>query len=215
MRPQDAAAPPNELCYHLGMNIVVISGSTRADSASLKVSNYLVQKLNGNGIETNLVDLNESRLPLYDDGPSKSDETWLKVLPLLTKADAYIFVSPEWDGMFSVGLHNLLNYTASAVDDKPLAHKPVMLVGVSSGMGGAYPLAQMKAMGQKNNHFVVIPDNLRFAKFKEVFVDGELAEGGLKARVEYSLKLLAEYAEALKSVRSSSSLDLDTFASGV
>ncbi|MDQ3093897.1 MAG: NAD(P)H-dependent oxidoreductase [bacterium] len=197
------------------MKISVISGSTRSGSKTLEVSEYLAKSLKESGVDVELIDLNELRLPLYDDDSVKQDKTWLKILPKLQSSDGFIFASPEWDGMFSVGLHNLFYYTASATGTKPLAHKPVLLVGVSSGMGGAYPIAQMKSVGQKNNHFVVIPENLRFAQVGDALVDGEIVIQGLKSRTKYSLKILVEYAKAIKVVRDSESIDLKTFASGV
>ncbi|MDQ2973390.1 MAG: NAD(P)H-dependent oxidoreductase [bacterium] len=197
------------------MKITVVSGSTRNGSKTLEVSSHLKKLLKDSDVDVELIDLNEMRLPLYDDDTVKQNKTWVEMLPKLQSSDGFIFASPEWDGMFSVGLHNLFYYTASATDTKPLAHKPVLLVGVSAGLGGAYPIAQMKSMGQKNNHFVVIPENLRFAHVGDALVDGEIKIQGLKARTEYSLKILIEYAKAIKVVRDSSFTDIKTFASGV
>lgn len=196
------------------MKIVVISGSVRSDSQSRKVANYLAGRLNGS-VEVGIVDLNEQRLPLYDDskeGPWQ--EVWKPVEEELASADGFVFVSPEWDGMFNVGLHNMFHYVTKT-KNHALAHKPVMLVGVSDGMGGAYPIAQLKAVGSKNTHFVVSPENLRISKVKEVLVDGEIVIDGVRERADYSLKVLIEYAKALKPIRDSSLLDFKKFGSGV
>ena len=195
------------------MKITVVSGSTRSNSQSLSVAHYLQEKLDGLGVSTALVDLNTQRLPLYDDtetGPWQ--EVWTPIESELSSSDGFVFVTPEWDGMFSVGLHNMFHY---CTDKHFLAHKPVMLVGVSDGLGGAYPLAQLKAIGQKNTHFVVSPENLRISKVKEVLIDGEIVVNGVRERADYSLKVLLEYAKALKQVRESGVLNLKKFGSGV
>ncbi len=159
------------------------------------------------------VDLNEKRLPLYDDSESGPwQEVWEPIETELDQADAFVFVSPEWDGMFSVGLHNMFHYTTR---NQVLAHKPVMLVGVSSGMGGVYPLAQLRMTGPKNTHYVVSGENLRISNVEKVLVDGEITEDGLRVRAEYALKVLIEYAKALQQVRASGIIDLKKFSSGV
>lgn len=191
------------------MKITVVSGSVRDDSQSRKVSDYLAKRLKGLSAEVTLVDLNESRLPLFDDGKSGQAE-WDAIKDYFENADGFIFVSPEWDGMFNVGLHNMFHYALNA-----LGHKPVMLVGVSSGRGGAYPLAQMKMMGQKNTHFVIVPENLRVMDVEKILVDGEFTEPSVRERAEYSMTLLLEYAEALKQIRDKGIIDYKKFGSGV
>lgn len=198
------------------MKISIISGSSRAGSQSLKVSDYLENKLKESGLQTSLIDLNEHRLPLYDDTPDGQwKQTWSAIEDELNTSDGFIFVSPEWDGMFSASLHNLFNYVASGSAKNVMAHKPVMFVGVSSGMGGAYPIEQMKMIGQKNTHFVVSPENLRFANVGEALVDGEITVESLRKRADYALKILVKYSEALSTVRNSGVLNFEEFGSGV
>lgn len=198
------------------MKIVVINGSTRANSQSRRVADYLLDRLRNLNTEAVLVDLNEQRLPLYDDtdeGPWQ--EIWQPIEAELENADGFVFVSPEWDGMFSAGLHNLFNYVASGSSKKVMAHKPVTLVGVSDGMGGVYPLAQMRMVGPKNTHYLVTPENIRFANVKDVLVDGNIVVDGLRERADYSLRVLLEYAKALQQVRASGVLDFKSFKNGV
>jgi hypothetical protein len=100
-----------------------------------------------------------------------------------------------------------------------MAHKPTMLVGVSSGRGGTYPIAQMKLAGQKNNHYVIIPENLIVSNVKNMFNDEKIDESSadytLKNRADYALTILIQYAEALKNVRSSDVIDFEQFGNGV
>jgi azobenzene reductase len=198
------------------MRITVVSGSMRNNSQSLNVAKHLVRVIEGLGAQAELLDLNISILPLYNH--DLSDDTrkiWDSIEEGFKISDGFVLVSPEWDGMFSAGLHNLFNYVASASKNNTMAHKPVSLVGVSSGMGGAYPIAQLRMTGPKNTHYVVIPENLRFAKVKEVLIDGEIVVEGLRDRVYYAMKMLLEYAEALGQIRNNGTIDYEHFSSGV
>lgn len=198
------------------MKVAIISASTRKNSQSRNVSEYLKGLFQSEDIDTAVIDLSEQVLPIYDDSENGDwQSVWQPIENSLSESDAFVLVSPEWDGMFSAGLHNMFNYVASGSSANPMAHKPAMLVGVSSGMGGAYPIAQMREVGPKNTHFVVSPENLRFAKVKEVLVDGQVTVNGLRERAEYSVKVLIEYAKALNQVRDSDVIDMEKFGSGM
>ena len=192
------------------MKITIISGSTRNNSQSRRVSDYLSARLTRFNFENAILDLNEKRLPLYDDseeGPWQ--EFWKEISSLLEHSDGFVFVSPEWDGMFSVGIHNMMHYA-----DKEMADKPVNAVGVSSGRGGRYPLQQMRIMGYKNKRFIVVPESLFFDHIKESLVNGALSDERLVERTDYALKTLVEYAKALSMVRKSGVIDYVKFPHG-
>ena len=118
------------------MNILVISASMRSNSQSLKVAKWLSAHSAKLGAESSVLDLHEVKLPLFDDGETVA-ENLPQILNQLKSADGYVFVTPEWNGMMSHGLINMLHF----VEDKEMAYKPVMLVGVSAGRGGVRPAA--------------------------------------------------------------------------
>jgi len=193
------------------MKITIISGSTRNDSQSRRVSDYLSSRLTELDIPNSILDLNEKRLPLYDDSQEGFWQVlWNDISKLLNESDGFVFVSPEWDGMFSVGIHNMLHYV-----DKEMADKPVLAVGVSSGRGGRYPLQQMRIMGYKNKRFVVIPESLYYDHITENLKDGALTDNQMTERTDYTLNVLAEYAKALSSVRQSGTIDYVRFPNGL
>lgn len=196
------------------MKIVVISASMRKDSQSLKVSKWLQVHGESLGIESEVVDLHEVKLPLFDVGETPAPQAE-DVLAVFKSADGFVFVSPEWNGMLSHGLVNMLHYTGTE-----LAHKPVMLTGVSAGRGGTYPLAQMRDVGQKNNHYVISPESLLVQGVNGILDDHEMteedtADQNVKARADYGLKVLIEYAKAMKTVRESGVINHEKFANGV
>lgn len=193
------------------MKIAIISGSTRDNSQSRRVSDYLSERLNKFNVQNSIVDLNEKRLPLYDDtGEGDWKAMWDEISNVFSQSDGYIFVSPEWDGMFSVGIHNMLHYA-----DKELADKPVLAVGVSNGRGGRYPLQQMRIMGYKNKRFVVIPESIFIDYVEKTLVGGKLTEEKLSERIDYDLRVLIEYAKALEAVRQSGVIDYKKFPNGL
>lgn len=195
------------------MNILVISASMRAESQTLKVANWLSNYVIQTGAESSVLDLHSFKLPLFDDGETVTDNASL-LTDMLNVADGYVFISPEWNGMMSHGLINMLHFA-----EHELAYKPVMLVGVSAGRGGTHPVDQMRLMGHKNRHYIISPENLIISGVENALNDTDMTEQSLdlqiKMRAKYSVAVLMELAKSLQSVRSSGVVDLDTYSNGV
>jgi NAD(P)H-dependent FMN reductase len=197
------------------MKIVIVSGSTRAGSRSRRIADRINEKLAKLGASPYIIDLYENNLPMYDD---TKHEEWESVLSQLEGADGYVLVTPEWNGSAGPGLINFLTY-ASESKPKPLAHKPVLLVSVSSGAGGSYPIAELKAFHNKNNLPVFIPDHLRFRDAKHIFNTSEPEPGNevdqqMHERMEYALKILVAYSDKLKDIRDMGIIDLEKYPNG-
>lgn len=193
------------------MKIVIISASTRVGSETLKVAQYVLAQYGAQKVEAEILDLHEHKLPLYDDSPAGPwQDTWKPMAEILQSADGYVFVAPEWNGSMGPGLINMMLYA-----NDELAHKPVMMIGVSSGRGGTYPLVDMRLMGYKNRHYVIIPDNAIIQHVKEALLDGQIVDKIARDRVEYGMEVLLKYAHALRSVRDSGIINLKKFGRGV
>lgn len=196
------------------MKIVIISGSTRSKSQSLKVSNVLKSKVESQGSEATIVDLHELKLPVLD---LSKYQQWEDTLPTLESADGIVLVVPEWNGAAAPGIMNFLTYTS--LGSKPLAHKPLLVAGVSSGSGGAYPIAEVKAFGNKNNFGVHLPDQLRFSDVENIFNSEKPEEDNksdvyIHERAEYSIKILLAYSNKLSQIRGLGIIDLKSFSNG-
>jgi len=93
-------------------------------------------------------------------------------------------------------LKNLFLYAGR----RELAHKPALLVGVSSGQGGAYPIAEMRSSSYKNCRLCYLPDHLIVRHVESVM--GETVTGEddqrIRARADWSLQLLLDYANAMR-----------------
>lgn len=193
------------------MNIVIISGSHRTDSQSLKVSKWLAHCVVNKKAKADIIDLAQENIPLWSEAAWNSDSDLTKTLaPYLekiTQADAVILVAAEWAGMVPAALKNFLLYVGS----KHAAHKPTMIVGVSAGQGGTYPIAELRMSGYKNNRLVYIPDHIIVKDVNNVMNDPDLDKGSegdqyIKKRAGYSLDVLLAYAKALGAMRADNDL---------
>jgi NAD(P)H-dependent FMN reductase len=209
------------------MKIVVVSGSSRPDNQSHKFSLWVETKLQALGADTYVVDLHTFHLPLdtnldvatLNDTP-EALKAWTPVRSKIVEADGFVFVSPEWNGMAPPALLNFILY-ASADEQKPLAHKPIQIMAVSATkFGGDYPVAELRAFGMKNAHGLYIPEHVVIRQCKTVFntPDPDPANESdvyLQKRAVFGLKVLLQYAEALKPMRASSKTDLLAYPSGM
>lgn len=199
------------------MRVAVIAGSHRSGAESRRVATFVRARLEAQGAEASILDLQGNPLPLWDDGfPDEPPwpEVWGPFAKTLRAADAVVVISPEWHGMVPAGVKNLLLLAGNA----ELAHKPGLAIGVSSGMGGAYPLAELRLTGTKNNHLVWIPEQLALRNVKSLFHGDEpasQADREVRERVDYSLRVLLLYASALQHVRADPAIDLETWPNGM
>lgn len=200
------------------MKIVLISGSSRANSQSLKVTKWLQKQLDNKHIETEVVDLQQIVLPI------QHEEIWSEIdsLPAavalretLGSADGFVVVAPEWNGMVAPALRNLFVYVRHT-----MANKPAYLVGVSAYRGGTYPIAEMRMNSAKNSFVNYLPEHLVIRGAESFMNDNEASasdedDAYIRARAIYGLNILEEYAKALKAVRDSGVFDYKTYTNGM
>ena len=182
------------------MKIAIISGSQRANSKSLQVANSLANIAKEHFKTQTVLDLHQIGLPFWNEGVwegSAEWDGWKNIAATLNDADAFIFITPEWHGMATPALKNFLMLCT----DNELAHKPALLVSVSASINGVYPISELRMTGSKNNHVCLLPDHLIFRNVDDAFSEqGELTDTTMLERSEYTMSLLAAYADALKPV---------------
>ena len=192
------------------MKIVIISGSNRRNSQSIRISNILFQKLRFLNINVSLVNLEKENFPFwqddYDTLVSPLKKAFEKTSLLLKDAEGFIFVVPEWGGMVPSQVKNIFLLSSN----NELAHKPGLIVSLSESMGGAYPIAELRSFSYKNTKICWIPEHVIIRKVKEFLPD---TDERLDSRLDYSCKMLVEYSKALKPVRNAA--DLKTFKNGM
>jgi NAD(P)H-dependent FMN reductase len=197
------------------LNIVLVAGSSRSNSQSGKVARFLRQRLIELGHSSlelcTVIDLGLGPLPLW---PSDDSGPWNQYAERLKAADALVIVAPEWNGMACPAIKNFFIYASKA----ELAHKPGLLVGVSAGVGGAYPISELRASSYKNCRLCYIPEHLIIRNVEQQFNQASAAnhdEQQLRARIDYALDVLQKYSVALQPVRAAIDLTQAEFANGM
>lgn len=117
------------------MKIEIISGSPREASVTRRVALFIQQWLIQNTThQTGLIDMKDWSVPPVQSvwvTPDKAPETLQPLAQRIVDADAYILVTPEYNGSYSPAMKNLLDHFPKR------HHKPFGIVTASPGaMGG-------------------------------------------------------------------------------
>ncbi len=195
------------------MKVQIIIGSTRPGRQTDKLAKWVAKEATKNtDLEIELLDLQDYKLPLFDEatspqynpnrGPNPVAKKWLEKL---VEADGFILITPEYNRSTSGVLKNALDYI-----DFQFQRKPVLLVAHGSSGGG-------QAVGHLRG---IVPGLLAVTVpnavyFKDRVADsvneaGELAEElqanpqGPENALKSALNELAWYVAALAAARKNS-----------
>ncbi|MCB1763169.1 MAG: NAD(P)H-dependent oxidoreductase [Gammaproteobacteria bacterium] len=204
------------------MKITIISGSHRNPSQSMKVARHIQTSLRAkDSLDTiEIFSLADNPLPFWDQGLWMGDPKWPELLdPLhqqLQQSDAFVIVTPEWHGQVPAGLKNLFLLCSA----RELGHKPALIVAVSSGDGGAYPVAELRMSSYKNNRICYIPEQIIVRKVEQVLNEDERQNDSrsdefYRRRIDWALDILKAYAAALKPLRESGIAQNEQFKNGM
>ncbi len=115
------------------MNLI-ISGTNRSGSNSLKVAKYYQQEFRKKGEDWDLLSLEE--LPhdlIFTDLYNKRSEAFLSIQERVSKAKKFIFIIPEYNGSYPGVLKVFIDACSFPIS---FYHKKAVLVGVSTGKYG-------------------------------------------------------------------------------
>jgi NAD(P)H-dependent FMN reductase len=122
------------------MKIEIISGSPRNNSVTKRVALHLYKQLQKTTPhEIGLIDMNEWNLPPMQTVFTSVDNTPEEFRPLskrVFEADAFILVTPEYNGSYAPAMKNLLDHFPKQ------HHKPFGIVTASTGALGGIRAAQ-------------------------------------------------------------------------
>lgn len=143
------------------MNIEIISGSPRKESVSHRIAVYLKKYLTEKTPHTvNIIDVREWNLPLLQQVFTSVEKTPDNFKPLAERmfaADAFILVTPEYNGSYSPALQNLVDHFPKQ------SHKAFGIVTASPGpMGGMRASQQLLLLipalfGIASPHMLITP----------------------------------------------------------
>ncbi|MCP6682516.1 NADPH-dependent FMN reductase [Bacillus nakamurai] len=134
------------------MSILVISGTPRKHGRTRIAASYIRDRFH-----TDLIDLSESGLPLYNGEEKQAQLQSVKELRQRVKeSSALVLLSPEYHSGMSGALKNAIDFLSS----EQLKYKPVaILAAAGGGKGGMNALTNMRTV-MRGVYANVIPKQL-------------------------------------------------------
>ncbi|HHX4834781.1 TPA: NADPH-dependent FMN reductase [Acinetobacter baumannii] len=172
------------------MLVYIIIGSVREGRTAIKIANWLettIPSFNLKDFQTEVIDLKEWNLPLFSgshppatgiyDQPKQQE--WADKI---AQADAFIFISPEYNHGYSPALKNALDYVG-----KEWSGKPAAFIGYGS-TNGSRSISQIRQVTSSlsivdPNAVIEIRDIFKRNK-DEKFEANEFEVKGLQSIVE-------------------------------
>ena len=132
---------------------------TSTSNNNLKLANQIGQHLEKRSCDFNLIDLDETVLPLYSPKAEKAGipELAKELTTQLAESDGLIFVAPEYNGSIPPNITNLVAWVSRSSEDWRAAfNQKFAIVATHSGGGG---LKVLEAMRRQLEHVgaVVLP----------------------------------------------------------
>lgn len=136
------------------MKILLLAGSGDVNSHSLHLAQTIDAKLKALGAETELINLVEYGLPLYDrsiERQKAQDEKTRSFLDKSLEMDAFVWVTPIYHNSYSSTLKNALDWHHST-------KFPGKVVGLASNGGNRSPQAcDQLTLVARSQHMLTIP----------------------------------------------------------
>jgi NAD(P)H-dependent FMN reductase len=183
--------------------LYVVAVSTRPGRAGFPLSQWMFESARAHGaFEVELIDLRQENLPLFDEPRHPrlrqyEHEHTRRWSAKIERADAFIFVTPEYNHFPPPSLINALDYLVHE-----WAHKPVGFVSYGGPAGGARAVQAIKPMLNALK-MVVLLESVMAARFTEsideqgVFHAAEQQQAGAKAMLD----ALFKWTQALAAMR--------------
>lgn len=194
-------APDGILCAMPKLYVVAVS--TRPGRAGLPLSHWIFERAKAHGaFDVELVDLKEEALPMFDEPRHPrlrqyEHEHTKRWSAKIEAADAFVFVTPEYNHGAPPSLINALDYLA-----QEWAHKPVSFVSYGGPAGGTRAVQMVKPMLIALK-MVVLIESVMAPLFTQsiddqgVFHASEQQEAGAKSMLD----ALFEWTRALRALR--------------
>jgi NAD(P)H-dependent FMN reductase len=162
--------------------LAVVVGSTRPGRVGLPVARWVHDQAEVHGaFDTELVDLAEVALPLLDEpnhprlGHYQHEHThaWSATVG---RADAFVFVTPEYNHGYPASLKNAIDYLYAEWRDKPVG-----FVSYGGVAGGTRAVAQLKTVVSPLK-MVPVPEGVIVPFVHKMMTDGRFQPGDVQER---------------------------------
>src|SRR5215472_5255794 len=172
--------------------IPVILGTARMGRMSLHAARLVTEELNKrDGVEAELIDIAKLPLPTNDAGEAIKHADFSSKM---SKADALVIVSPEYNHGYSGLLKHVLDSCL-----KEYIHKAVGIVGVSAGPFGGTRVIQNLLPVMRELGLVTIFWDVNFSSVQKAFAEGgRLVDDSYIRRIDKFLGELIWMARTLR-----------------
>lgn len=179
------------------MKIFIIVGSVREGRTAIKLAHWVlnsIQSYDFSTVETEIVDLKEWDLPIFAGAHSPASgiydqpkqQAWSDKI---AQADAFIFISPEYNHGYSPALKNALDYLSKEWKDKPAAY---VGYGSTNGSRSVDQIRQVATqLGLIDSNAVVEIRDIFSRNHDEKFQANEFDEKALRAVFDKLLKYVS------------------------
>ncbi|MFC4078247.1 NADPH-dependent FMN reductase [Salinithrix halophila] len=165
------------------MKIIAVSGSMNATSTTRQAVKIIMKAAAEAGADTELIDLREWDLPMYDCRPDENTypERVHTFRKKMLDADGFILGSPQYHGSITGCLKNALDFIGA----RELEGKFVALVGTAGGMMGATDTLNTLNIICRTLHAWPLPSMPSVPRSYDAFLpDGNLKDEKLQQRIE-------------------------------
>lgn len=181
------------------LNYLILSGSARAASESARVAVLFKELLHEKHVR--IIDISDCDIPMILGDPLEAPSPDVLLIKQAAEhADGLIFIVPEWGGM----VPPLMKSALLLLTEGEAAHKPVLIVAISAGLGGTYPIIELRSFSAKNSHLLYIPSHIIIRNVTDFLQESSGSFPDIshsQLRIKSSLTELKTYANALKPVR--------------
>jgi len=155
------------------LKVVGLGGSLAQHSTSLAALRIALEGAAKAGATTELLDIKELSLPMYDPANKKPPESVVKLCEAIHQADGLIWSSPMYNGTISGSFKNALDWLKLLGDRHPpyLTDKVVGLISTAGGVQGLQAVNTMEFIVRSLRAWAV-PLVLPIARASEVFGAG-------------------------------------------
>ncbi|HEU4469612.1 MAG TPA: NAD(P)H-dependent oxidoreductase [Flavisolibacter sp.] len=177
------------------MRIVIISGSPRSNSVTHRAALHLFSRLKETEHQVDMIDLKTIAFPQLQSvftSVETTPEPYKAVSELMLGADAFVVLTPEYNGSYSASLKNLL-------DHYPKQHHKVFSIATATtgALGGVRAALQLQELiyalfGIGSPYMLVIPH-----VDKKFDAEGRLLDEGFQKSIDTFLREFLWLAEKL------------------
>ncbi len=183
--------------------LLVLSGSSRAESFNLKLATQLASIAKQEGAEVALVNLEDFELPIYNgdlEGTEGLPDAARRLKKLLQDNTGLIVTCPEYNGFMTPLLINAIDWCTrsddASVDLSGFADKTLLVASASPGPGGGgrastHLKTMLSAIGS-----VVFPQSLTVSSAFNAFGDqGEFTDASMAKRAQRLVSKFIQFSQ--------------------